>query len=111
MDYVENNFSGNIPHASLITQPCIKGGVTFSETTEKCLKYSPLTLTRVLKTPANDEEVKRIKKRKRVNKEQPREIFHVVEAKEEFENEERGVLNIIQSNQCSPPMLKKQYQP
>ena len=46
-----------------------------------------------------------------MNKEQPREILPIVKAEKEFENEERGVLNIIQSNQCSPPMLKKQYQP
>ena len=51
MDYVENNFSRNTPHLALITLLCIKGGVAFSETEEKCLKASHLTLTGVLKTP------------------------------------------------------------
>ena len=27
LNYVENNFSGNIPHPSLITLLCIKGGI------------------------------------------------------------------------------------
>ena len=44
LNYVKNNFSGNIPHASLITLLCIKGGVTFSETEERCPRSSPLTL-------------------------------------------------------------------
>ena len=45
-----------------------------------------------------------------MNKEQPREIGPIVEAKEELDNEERGRggggggSKIIQSNQCSPPM-------
>ena len=67
-----------------------QGGVTFSETEEKCLKYSPLTLTGVLKTPKEDEEVERIRKRKIVEKEQPRETVPIVEAEEEFEIEEMG---------------------
>ena len=57
LDYDENSFSRNIPHLSLITLLCIKGGVTFSETEEKCLRSSPLTLTKVLKTPTQGEEV------------------------------------------------------
>ena len=89
MDYAENNFSGNIPHTALITLLCTKGCVTFSETEEKSLKPSPLTLTRVLKTPVEGKEVKRIRKRKMVEKELPRETVPIVEAKEEFENEER----------------------
>ena len=52
LDYTKNCFSGNIPHLALITLLCIKGGVTFSKTEEKCPRASPLTLTRVLKTPA-----------------------------------------------------------
>ena len=52
LDYAENSFSRNIPYPSLITLPCIKGGVTFSETKKKCLRSFPLTLTRALKTPA-----------------------------------------------------------
>ena len=59
MDYVENNFSGNIPHLALITLLCIKGGVTFSEIKEKCPRASPLTLTGILETPAQGEEVER----------------------------------------------------
>ena len=47
LDYVENNFSRNIPHPTLITVLCIKRGVTFSETEERCSRYSPLTLTGV----------------------------------------------------------------
>ena len=69
LDYSENNFSGNIPHPSLITLLCIKGVVTLSETEEKFPKSSPLTLIGVLKTLAEDEEVERIKKMKMVNKE------------------------------------------
>ena len=64
LDCTENNFLGNIPHLTLITLLCIKGGVTFSETEEKCLRASPLTLTGVLKAPAHGEEVKRARKRK-----------------------------------------------
>ena len=52
LDYAENSFSGNIPHPTLITLLCIKGGVTFSEIEEKYPRSSPLTFTRVLKTPA-----------------------------------------------------------
>ena len=92
LNYVGNNFSGNIPYPALITLMCIKGGDTFSEAEEKRPKASPLTLTltRVLKTPAEDEEVERIRKRKRVNKEQSRETVPIVEAEEELENEEIG---------------------
>ena len=90
MDYAENNFLGNISYPALITLLCIKGGVTFSETEDKCLKASPITLIGVLKTPAEGEEVERIKKRKTMEKEQSRETVPTVEAEEEFENEERG---------------------
>ena len=62
MDYHENNFLGNIPHPTLITLLCIKGGVTFNETKEKCLRSSPLSLTRVLKAPVQGEEVERKRK-------------------------------------------------
>ena len=54
------------------------------------MKASSLTLIGVLKTPAEDEEVERIRKRKRVEKEHLRETAPIVEAKEEFENEEMG---------------------
>ena len=36
LDYTENSFSRNIPHLALITLLCINGGVTFSETEDKC---------------------------------------------------------------------------
>ena len=49
-DYAENNFSGNIPHPTLITLLCIKGGVKVVEDKEKSLKTSHLTLIGVLKT-------------------------------------------------------------
>ena len=73
LDYEENSFSGNIPHPALITLLCIKGGVTFSEIEEKCLRAFPLTLTRGLKTPAQGEEVERVRKRKRAAPKLPRE--------------------------------------
>ena len=65
LDYAENNFSGNIPHPTLITFLCMKGGVTFSKTEEKCPSASPLTRIGVLKTPAQGEEVERARKRNR----------------------------------------------
>ena len=64
LDYPENNFSGNIPHPTLITLLCIKGGVTFNKREERCPRSSPLTLTGVLKAPAQGEEVERARKRK-----------------------------------------------
>ena len=64
LDYLENNFSGNIPHPALITLLCIKGGVTFSETEERCPRSSPITLTGVLKAPTQGEEVERARKMK-----------------------------------------------
>ena len=102
LDYDENSFSGNIPHPALITFLCIKGGVTFSETHEKCLRASPLTLTGVHKTPTQGEEVERARKRKRAAIELPREV--TPEAKEELENEEkRGFENYPEQS-----VLKKQ---
>ena len=106
LDYDENSFSRNIPHPALITLLCIKGGVTFSEIEEKCLRAFPLTLTRGLKTPAQGEEVERARKRKRAAPKLPREATPT--AKEEPETKEGGVLKTTQSNQCSPPVLKKQ---
>ena len=61
-----------------------------AEDEDKILKASPLTLTRVLKTPIEGEEVARIKKIRRIE-EQPREIVPTVEAKVECGNEEIGV--------------------
>ena len=88
LDYAENSFSRNIPHLALVTLLCIKGGVTVSETEEKGPRVSPLTLTRVLKTPTQGEEVERIRKRKRTTIELPREVTPVIE--EEPETKERG---------------------
>ena len=88
LDYAENNFSRNIPHPSLITLLCIKGSVTFNETEEKYTRPSSLTLTRVLKTPAQGEEVERARKRKRAYTNLPREEAPAVE--EEPETEEMG---------------------
>ena len=90
LDYVENNFSSNIPHPTLITLLCIKEGIKVAEDEEKSLEASPLTLTGVLKTPVEEEEVERIRKRKMVEKEQPRELVPTVEAEGRFENGERG---------------------
>ena len=84
LDNNENNFSGNIPHPALITLLCIKGGggggedVTFSEAEEKCLRSTPLTLNRVIKTLTQGEEVKRARKRKRAAIEVPREATPTV---------------------------------
>ena len=86
LDYPKNNFSGNIPHPALITLLCIKGGVTFSETEEKYPRSSPLTLTGVLKAPAQGEEVERTRKRKRAASELLREAAPTAE--EELETEE-----------------------
>ena len=59
LDYVENNFSRNIPHPSLTTLLCIKRGVKFNEEEEKSPKASPLTLTGALKAPVEGKEVER----------------------------------------------------
>ena len=88
LDYAENNFSGNIPNPTLITLLCIKGGVTFNKTEEKCPRASHLTLTRVLKTLAHGEEVKRARKRKRAATELLRKEIPIVE--EEPETREMG---------------------
>ena len=79
------------------------------EDEDKSLKASHITLIGVLKTPKEDEEVERIKKRRRIE-EQPRETISKVEAEGEFGNEERGFSKITQSNQCSSPPLQKRQQ-
>ena len=81
LDYAENSFSGNIPHPLM----CIKGGVTFSETKERCSRSSPFTLTRVLKAPTQGEEVERTRKRKRATTELLRETTPIVEEEPEIE--------------------------
>ena len=60
LEYVKGNFTGNIPHPSLITLLCIKGGVKFNdEEEERCPRTSPLTFTRVLKALMENEEGER----------------------------------------------------
>ena len=86
MDYPKNNFLGNIPHPTLITLLCIKGGVTFNETEERCPRPSPFTLTRVLKALAHGEKVERAIKWKRETIELPREIAPAVEEEPEIED-------------------------
>ena len=61
----------------MITLLCVKGGVTFSETEERCLRASPLTLTGFLKTPAQGEEVERARKGKRASIEMLREVEEI----------------------------------
>ena len=106
-DDPENNFLGNIPHLALITLLCIKGGVTFSETEEKCLRSSPLTLTGVLKAPVQVEEVERTRKSKRETSELQGEAIPTVEKTLETEERVVGGLKITQSNQCFHLGLKK----
>ena len=90
LDYVNEKFSGNIPHLALVTLLCIKRGVTFSDIeNEKCPKASPFTLTGITKGPVENEEEERRRKRK-ITMEQPREPFLIVEAEDESENKESG---------------------
>ena len=57
LEYAKENFVGNIPHPSLITLLCIKGGVKFNrEKEERCPKTSHLTFTGVLNAPVESEE-------------------------------------------------------
>ena len=54
LEYQNNNFFGHMPHPSIITHLCIKGGVTFDkDEKEKCPVVSPLTLTSITKTPTS----------------------------------------------------------
>ena len=96
--------------------PVYQGGVTFNEVEEqRCPKASPLSLTGALKAPIkNEEDEKRSKRKRRV--EQPREPVPTEVAKEETSSEQRGgeggrewALKPTKSNQCSPPLLKKQH--
>ena len=70
LEYEKGNFIENIPHPSLITLLCIKGGVKFNEEEEeRCPKTSPLTLTRVLKAPMEykEGEIREKPRKKRTN--------------------------------------------
>ena len=62
-----------------------QGGVTFSETGEKCPRFSPLTLTGVLKAPVQGEEVERTRKRKMTTSELQGEVVPTVEERLETE--------------------------
>ena len=92
LDYVNDKFSGNIPHPTLITLLCIKGGVTFSEVEEeRCPKSSPLTLTEITTSPVEGERREKGKKRKIAEVvEVPRELVPTTEHEEEIHSEERG---------------------
>ena len=60
LEYAKGNFGRNIPHPSFITLLCIKGDVKFNEEEdERCLKTSPLTLTKVLKALVESEKGER----------------------------------------------------
>ena len=115
LDYAENNFSGIIPHPSLITLLCIKGGVKFDEAEEKSPKASHLTLTRALKFLVEDEEVERIVKRKMAEAVTvPREPAPSTEQQEkEGHIEERGGgrFDAYSEQPVLPPLQKKQHLP
>ena len=66
---LQRTISQGISPPCLDHSPVYQGGVTFSETEEKCLISSPLTLTGVLKALIRGEDVERIKKRKRATSE------------------------------------------
>ena len=65
LDYAKSKFSGNIPHPSLITHLCIKGGIKFNEEEERCPKASHLTLTGALKALVESEEGEKREHRKK----------------------------------------------
>ena len=113
LDYAENNFSRNIPHPSLITLLCIKGGIKVNEEEEKSPKATPLTLIGALKAPVGGEEIERIRKRKRTE-EQLREPVPTVEAEEDNDSaKERGGFEADSEQPVlfTPPLQKKQHQP
>ena len=103
LDYAKEDFTRNIPYPSLITLLCIKGGVKFDEQEdERCPKCSPLTLTRVLKSPIESEEGERrvnpTKKRKRAETKELRDQAPTVVSEEGADSEERAVMKHIQRN-------------
>ena len=54
LGYQSSKFWGHIPHLSIITHLCLKGGVTFDkDEEEKCPAISPLTLTTIIKNAAS----------------------------------------------------------
>ena len=67
LDFEQSKFSGNIPHPSLITFLCIKGGVKFNEVEEeRSPKASHLTLVGVLKALVESEEGEKREKTKKM---------------------------------------------
>ena len=90
LDYVKGKFLGNIPYPCLITLLCIKGGVKFNEEEgEKCPNASPLTLAGVLKALVESKEGERrekTKKRKRVERKEPKDQTPAVLSKEGANN-------------------------
>ena len=70
LEYAKGNFVGNIPHPSLITLLCIKGGVKFNEEEEeRCHKTSPLTFLEVIEAPVESEEgERRVKPKKKIKR-------------------------------------------
>ena len=95
LDYAEGKFSGNIPHPSLNTLLCIKGGVKFNEEEEeRCTKASPLSLAGVLKALGESEEGERRektrKKKKAETKEKPKEPTPIAVSDEVTSCEEKG---------------------
>ena len=116
LDYVRGKFSRTIPHPSLITPLCIKGGVKFNEgEEERCPKASPLTLAGVLKALVKSKEgekrEKPTKKRKRAEiAKQPREPAPTTVFEEKASSEEIGILKHIQSSKCSPLLQTRGHQ-
>ena len=95
MDFAESKFSRNIPHPSLITLLCIKGGVKFNKAgEERCPKASPLTLARALKAPIEGEKGEKrekIRKMKRAETvKQPREPIPTTVLEKESSDEDEG---------------------
>ena len=104
MDYAKGSFSRNIPHPSLITLLCIKGGVKFNEEEERCPKAPPLTLPGVLKALVQSEEgemrVKPTKKRKRAETEEQRDRAPILVSDKGDNNEKGGFAETLEQ-----PML------
>ena len=93
LEYAKGNFARNIPHPSLMTLLCSKGGVKFNaEGDERCPKTSPLTLIGVLKAPMEIKEgemrEKPTKKIKRVETEDAKDQAPIVVYDEEDIGEE-----------------------
>ena len=54
LGYQSSKFWGHIPHPSIITHLCLRGGFTFDkDEKEKCLTISSLTLNAIINNPAS----------------------------------------------------------